>query len=107
MTAAPSSAIARNAIVIIAVILGGAALRWLGAILTPLLLAVFLAIMVDALSRVILRRVPLIPAGAAILLAIGLSGGALVLCATVVGTNASGFVASLGKAEPKINLMIS
>ncbi len=103
----PKSAIARNALVIIAVILAGATLRWMADIITPLLLAMFLAVMVDAFSRVIRRRLPVLPVGAAVLLAIVLSGLVLVLCAVVVAANATGFLASLTKAEPKINLMIS
>ena len=59
-----SSATARNALVIIAVILSGAALRWMADIITPLLLAMFLAVMVDGFSRVIRRRLPAVPAGA-------------------------------------------
>jgi predicted PurR-regulated permease PerM len=93
--------------VIIAVILAGAALRWMADIITPLLLAAFLAVMVDALSRVLRRRIPAMHAGLALIAAILISGGALVICAWVVAANAGGFVASLAKAEPKINLIIS
>jgi len=107
MIATPNSPIARNALVIIAVILSGAALRWMADIITPLLLAMFLAVMVDAFSRVLRRRMPRVPNGIAILLAITISGAGLALCAVVVAANAAGFLASLTKAEPKINLMIS
>jgi uncharacterized membrane protein (DUF4010 family) len=44
MSAAPTASTARNAQVIIAVILAGAALRWLADIITPLLLAIFLPV---------------------------------------------------------------
>lgn len=107
MIQAPTSPIARNALVIIAVILSGAALRWMADIITPLLLAIFLAVMVDAFSRVLRRRLPFLSPGATILLAITISGAAVGLCAVVVAANASGFLASLARAEPKINVMIS
>jgi len=43
------------------VIVTGAALRWMGGITSPLLLAVFLAVMVDGFARVIRRRAPFLP----------------------------------------------
>ncbi len=107
MIVAPSSSISRNALVIIAVILSGATLRWMADIITPLLLAMFLAVMVDAFSRVIRRRLPALAPGAAVLLAITISGLVLTMCGVVVASNAGGFLASLTHAEPKINLMIS
>jgi predicted PurR-regulated permease PerM len=102
-----TSAIARNALVIIAVILSVAALRWLGEILNPLLIAMFLAVMVDGFSRVIRRRLPGLPAGTAVLAAIAIASLIFVLCAVVVAANASGFLNSLAGAEPKINRVIT
>jgi predicted PurR-regulated permease PerM len=107
MSVVSTSTIARNALVIIAVILTGAALRWMGDILTPLLLAVFLAVMVDGFSRVLRRRLPGLPPGAAVLAAIAISGLGVFLGAVVVAAKAGGFLTSLAGAEPKINLMIS
>lgn len=43
----PTSAVARNALVLIAVVASGAALYWLRDILTPLAMAIFLMIMID------------------------------------------------------------
>jgi predicted PurR-regulated permease PerM len=106
MVSLPTSAIARNALVVIAVILSVAALRWLGGILSPLLLATFLAVMVDGFSRVIRRRLPGLPAGAAVLAAVAIASLIFVACAVVVAANTSGFLASLAGAEPKINAMI-
>jgi predicted PurR-regulated permease PerM len=103
----PPSAIARNALVIIAVILAVAALRWLGEILSPLLLAMFLAVMVDGFSRVIRRRLPGVPPGIAILCAIVIASLIFVLTAVVVASNAAGFLTSLAGAEPKINRAIT
>ena len=48
-----NSGVARNALVIIAAILGAYALHWLRDILTPLALAVFLLAMVDGLARLL------------------------------------------------------
>ena len=101
------SATSRTALVIIAVILGGAALRWLGAILTPLLLAMFLAVMVDGFSRVIRERLPSVPPGVAMLAAILISVLGFVLCGVIVAANTTGFLASLARAEPKINSTMS
>jgi AI-2 transport protein TqsA len=104
---ATTSATSRTALVIIAVILGGAALRWMADILTPLLLAMFLMVMVDGFSRVIRSRLPSVPSGAAMLVAILISVLGFGLCAIIVAANANGFLTSLARAEPKINLMIS
>jgi predicted PurR-regulated permease PerM len=107
MPSFPTSAISRNALVIIAVILSVAALRWLGEILTPLLLAMFLAVMVDGFSRVIRRRLPRLPTGVAVLAAIAIASVIFILCAVVVAANTSGFLTTLAGAEPKINRVIT
>ena len=54
----PTSTVARNAVVLIAVVAGGAALYWLRGILTPLAMAIFLMIMIDGLKRSIETRTP-------------------------------------------------
>jgi predicted PurR-regulated permease PerM len=106
MVADRSFAIARNAQVIVAVILGGVALRWLGDILTPLLLAVFLAVMIDGLSRVIRRRLPGLPAGPAMVAAILLSTLIFVLCVVVIADQANGFAQTLANSAPKLDRLI-
>ena len=103
----PASTTARNALVVIAVIAAGAALRWMGDIITPLLLAIFLTVMVDGFGRVIRRRLPWIPAGGAVATAIVISAGLFVLGAIVIANNAGGFIVSLTGAEPKLNAMIA
>ncbi|WP_296170850.1 AI-2E family transporter [uncultured Brevundimonas sp.] len=55
----PTSAVSRNALVIIAVVAVGAALYWLRGILTPLAMAIFLMIMIDGVKRFIDKRTPL------------------------------------------------
>jgi len=54
--AVPTSTVARNALVTIAVVAGGAALYWLRDILTPLAMAIFLLIMIDGVKRFIEQR---------------------------------------------------
>jgi AI-2 transport protein TqsA len=107
MADALASHISRNALVIIAVVVMGAALHWMQAIINPLLLAVFLAVMVDGFSRVIrrhLRAVPhWFPTAAAIVISTLLFGA----CAFVVAINAEAFVATLGRDAPKLDAMIS
>jgi predicted PurR-regulated permease PerM len=91
-----TAAIGRNALVVVAVILAGATLRWLGDILTPLLLAIFLAIMVDGFARVIRRRVPVLHPGMAAVAAI-----------LVVVDNASGFIGRLSTYGPRLDGVIA
>jgi len=90
-----------------AVILTGASLRWMAGILTPVLLAVFLAVMVDGLSRVIRRKAPVLPQGASLFAAIAIFAMAMIALGAVVSVNGQEFVASLTQAQPKINLMIN
>ncbi|WP_191554780.1 AI-2E family transporter [Brevundimonas aurantiaca] len=54
-----SSAVSRNALVLIATVAAGAALYWLRDILTPLAMAVFLLIMIDGVKRSVAARTPL------------------------------------------------
>lgn len=54
--AVPTSTVARNAVVLIATVAGGAALYWLRDILTPLAMAIFLMIMIDGVKRFIEDR---------------------------------------------------
>jgi predicted PurR-regulated permease PerM len=107
MTSVTISTTARNALVVIAVVMCGAALRWMADIITPLLLAVFLAVMVDGVSRVIRRRLPGLPARWAVLTAVFASASVFIACALIVASRASGFLASLVAAEPRINATLS
>ncbi len=101
-----NSATSRNALVIIAVILAGAALHWLADIITPLLLAVFLYVMIDGLARTIRSRLPGFPAAAATAAAIGLTLSLLAVSIIIVATNANGFVTTLTGAVPKITHLV-
>ena len=55
----PTSAVARNALVALAVVAVGAAVYWMADILTPLAMAIFLLIMIDGVKRTIENRTSL------------------------------------------------
>ena len=52
----PTSTVARNALVAVAIVAAGAAIYWLRDILTPLAMAIFLLIMMEGIKRWIERR---------------------------------------------------
>jgi len=106
MTPSPSVA-SRNAVVFLAVIAGGAALYWMRDILTPLALAVFLAVMIDSFTRVMTERVPGFPKRMALPTAIVLSIAFLILSVWVVAENGAGFVGQLRDYAPRLNDLIA
>jgi AI-2 transport protein TqsA len=102
----PASDTGRNAQVIIAVILTGAAMVWLAPILTPLALAVFLMLMIDAMARDLHQRVPALGPDASLV-------GAILTCIVVFGVivffvaaHAAGFVTKLFAYQPKLNAQL-
>jgi predicted PurR-regulated permease PerM len=106
-TAPRPSNTARNAQVLIAVILTGAALTWLAPILTPLALAVFLMLMIDALARDLQVRLPLLGPGASLAAAIVACIVVFGVTVGVVAAQAAGFVAKLIAYEPRVNVLLS
>jgi len=96
----------RNALVVIAVVVTGAAVYWLSAILTPLALALFLMIMIDSFARVLRRRLKF-PAIAAMPLAIVISVVLFCAAAFVVASNAGGFLGELYGYAPKLDEVIA
>jgi predicted PurR-regulated permease PerM len=102
-----SDTVSRNALVILAVIAAGAAIYWLRDILTPLALAVFLAVMIDGFARVLDRRLPMLPRPAALPVAIILSITLFGVAAFVIAENATGFVTQLISYTPRINGLIA
>jgi len=106
MHPASTSTTTRNALVVLAVIVAGAALRWMADIITPLALALFLAIMVDGFGRVIRRRLPGLGPNAAKALAILLAAILLALCVGVVVGKAGGFIQTLANSGPHLNTVI-
>ncbi|HVN00681.1 MAG TPA: AI-2E family transporter, partial [Caulobacteraceae bacterium] len=97
---------ARNAQVIIAVILTGVALVWLAPILTPLALAVFLMLMIDAMARDLHARVPVLGPDASL-------AAAIAVCILVFGvtfyflaSHSAGFLGKLFVYQPRLNALL-
>ncbi len=101
-----SSAATRNAVVFLAVIAGGAALLWMRDILTPLALAVFLAVMIDSFSRVLTIRARF-PKRVALPTAIVLLTVLFGLSVWVVAENSASFVDQLKAYAPRLNDVIA
>lgn len=102
-----SSATSRNALVLLAVIAGGGALFWMRDILTPLALAVFLAVMIDSFARVLTARAPGFPKRLTLPTAIVLSILLFGLAVWVVVENSAGFVDQLRQYGPRLNGVIA
>lgn len=104
---ASESTVSRNALVILAVIAGGATLYWLAPILTPLALAMFLAVMIDGFARVLQHRLPHVSKRAALPLAVLISillfGGT----AFFVAENATSFASELVSYMPRLDAIIA
>jgi AI-2 transport protein TqsA len=96
----------RNAAVVLAVVVAGAAMKWLGPILTPLALAVFLMILVDSLARNMKAKLKFLPAWAPMPLALLFSTLAFIATALVVADNAAGFVTQMAGYGPRLNTLI-
>ena len=97
----------RNALVFLAVIAAGAALYWMRGILTPLALAVFLAVMIDSFARVLVQRAPRFPPRLALPMAIILSIVMFGLIVWVVTANGAGFVVQMREYAPRLNEVIA
>ena len=97
----------RNALVFLAVIAGAAALYWMRGILTPLAMAVFLAVMIDSFARVLVHRVPRFPKNLALPAAILLSIAMFGLSVWVVTANGASFVGQMRDYAPRLNEVIA
>lgn len=100
------SSAARNALILIAVIAAGAALKWLAGILTPLALALFLMVMIDGCARVLRAQVKGLPRQAAQPIAILIFVVGFALMAVVVADNATSFVGQLMTQKPRLEGLI-
>jgi len=98
---------ARNAQVIIAVVVSGAAFYWLSGILTPLAIALFLLVMIDSFARVLVKRVPHFPAGAAQPVAIAISIALVCMTVVLVVNNVQSFAGQLSAYGPKLDALIA
>jgi len=99
--------VSRNALVILATIAGGAVLYLLADILTPLALALFLAVMIDGFARVLEARVPVVSRRYAMPLAIVLSVAMFGGAAFFIADNAASFGSQLVAYTPKLNDLIA
>jgi predicted PurR-regulated permease PerM len=106
-TAASSSAVTRNAVVVLAVIATGATLSWMSDILTPLALGMFLAVMIDGFARVLEHRLRGVSGRAALPLAIVLSLAIFGGSAFFIAENATSFGGQLIAYTPKLNRLIA
>jgi predicted PurR-regulated permease PerM len=97
----------RNALVFLAVVAGAAALYWMRGILTPLAMAVFLAVMIDSFARVLLMRVPRFPKALALPAAIILSIAMFAAAVWVVTANGASFVGQMRDYAPRLNEVIA
>lgn len=105
--AVSSSAVTRNAVVVLAVIATGATLAWMSDILTPLALAMFLAVMIDGFARVLEHRLPSVSGRAALPLAVILSLAIFGGSAFFIAENATSFAGQLINYTPKLNRLIA
>lgn len=99
--------VSRNALVILATIAAGTVLYLLADILTPLALAMFLALMIDGFARVLEARVPVVTKQIAMPLAIVLSVAIFGGAAFFVADNAASFASQLVAYAPKLNGLIA
>ncbi len=102
-----NSGVARNALVVIAAILGAYALFWMRDILAPLALAIFLLAIVDGLARIIAQRAPFIPQVLALPMALLGSVTIAGLVIYAVATNAAGFAQELINDTARLNQIIA
>jgi predicted PurR-regulated permease PerM len=103
----PPSITGRNALVFLAVIAGAAALYWMRGILTPLAMAVFLAVMIDSFARVLVQRLPRFPKSLALPSAIFLSIAMFAGAVWVVTANGTEFVLQMREYAPRLNGVIA
>lgn len=101
------SGVARNALVVIAVVISGYALFWMRGILTPLALAVFLMVMVDGFARTLAEHAPFLPEWAVLPVTLVLTALGLGLTVYAVAANAAGFGQELFAAAPRLNAIIA
>lgn len=97
----------RNAVVFIAVLLGGFALYWLRGILTPLILAIFLMVLIDGFARVLDHRIPGFPKRLSMPAALVICVLLFALTVYLLAENARAFVQQLIGYGPKLEGVIT
>lgn len=103
----PPAVVSKTALVILAVVACGAVLYWLREIFTPLALALFLAVLIDGLVRLIRKHVPLLPRRAALPSAILLAILLFVSATMFIADNAAEFAVQLVDYTPRLNELIA
>src|SRR5471032_2752048 len=98
---------ARNAQVLIAVILTGAAMTWMAPILTPPALAIFLMLMIDAMARDLHARVPRLGPDASLAAAIATCILVFAVVVYFIAGHAAQFVGKLMAYQPRLNLLLA
>src|ERR1700755_2235484 len=106
-TPEPGTNTMRNALVLIAVILSGAALTWMAPILTPLALAVFLMLMIDAMARDLHGRLPRLGPGASLAAAIATCILVFAVVVYFIAGHAATFVGKLLIYQPRLNVLLA
>lgn len=96
----------RNAVVVVAVILAGAALKWLSPILSPLVLAIFLLMMIDGFASWLRRRLPSLPVWAAVALSLAAFVGVFAITVLVIAEYAVGIREQLTSYAPRLSNLI-
>jgi len=104
---APPSTTARNALVLIAVILTGAAMTWMAPILTPPALAIFLMLMIDAMARDLHGRLPRLGPDASLAAAIATCILVFAVVVYFIAGHAAQFVGKLMAYQPRLNLLLA
>lgn len=99
--------VTRNAVVILAVIAGGAALWLLRGVLTQLAMAVFLAIIIDGFARALAERTPRFPKALALPTAIVLVILTLIGIVLVIADQGVGFANQLIGYAPKLEALMA
>ncbi|HEY9218427.1 MAG TPA: AI-2E family transporter [Phenylobacterium sp.] len=103
----PPAVISKTALVILAVVACGAVLYWLRGMFTPLALALFLAVMIDGLVRLIRKHAPQLPKRAALPLALLMSVLVFIAAALFIADNAASFALQLVDYTPRLNQLIA
>jgi predicted PurR-regulated permease PerM len=102
----PVTSAARNALMITAAVLIGAALFFLRPILTPFALALFLMVIIDGLSRVLRRRLPSLTERGALVVAILVTVAGFGLTVMLIAGNAPSFINQLVSDAPRLNAIV-
>ncbi|MEO6339948.1 MAG: AI-2E family transporter [Caulobacteraceae bacterium] len=101
------SEVVRNAIVFIAVVVAGCVIKYLQEIITPLVVAVFLLLLIDAFSQAVERRVPKCPEWLRLSAAAVITIAAFVAIVGICVHYGRAFAAETALLEPKLNALLA